>query len=169
MRVAFGLATMAAACALGSACSASASDAAEPTSTPEAPTSTSTSAVLTLEEQVEEAYLASWDVYTHALDSLDPTGLDEVYAGEALAIRTDEIAGLRDAGTNVIGGVRHDFEVQLETDTLAIVVESYENHLVLTDAATGQPLEEDPNSIVSRMYMLELIDGTWKVTAALEA
>jgi hypothetical protein len=37
------------------------------------------------------------------------------------------------------------------------------NHSVLLDATSKQPIEADPNKMISEAYTLELRDGLWKV------
>src|SRR5206468_2078380 len=64
---------------------------------PHAPTAsvtappTSTTAAQTVEQQVEAAYLHSWDVFADAVRRLDPSHLAEVYAAPHLNTAIDEI------------------------------------------------------------------------------
>jgi hypothetical protein len=117
-----------------------------------------------VEGEVEAAYLRSWDVYADAVLRLDDSRLAEVYAGEALVIRKDEIADLATDGSPVRVAIEHDYEVVLLNATSAVVLENYRNHSVLLDGSTMQPLEPDPNDIVRREYVLVEEGSGWRVS-----
>lgn len=139
-----------------------------PTETPD-PT-TSTTEALTPEEEVEAAYLRSWEVYAESLRDFDDSRYDEVYAEEALMSRQAELAKLKTANTPVRIDVEHNYSLQIvDEGRQAIVLDQYVNHSVLLDPETGEPTEPDPNSVVRRQYPLKRIDGTWKIVAIREA
>jgi hypothetical protein len=124
-------------------------------------TTTTEPAPQSLEREVEDAYLRSWDVYTEAMLRLDPTRLGEVYAGDALDVRRGEIAN---APNPVRVRVEHDYEIALVGPDTALVFETYRNHSVYLDATTMQPVEPDPNNVLSREYVLHKEPAGWRVT-----
>lgn len=143
--------------------------AASVTTTSSRPSTTSSSVALTPEQEVEAAYLRSWDVYAKAVRELDPAGLAEAFAGTALELRIDEVRDLAAANTPVRIEVDHDHIVDvLDGGRRAVVLDSYTNHSVLLDPRSGEPSEPDPNEVVRRQYTLELIGETWKVVDVLE-
>jgi hypothetical protein len=114
-----------------------------------------------LEQEVEDAYLHSWDVYTEAMLRLDPTRLGEVYAGDALDLRRREIAS---APGPVRVHVDHDYEIAVVGADTALIFETYRNHSVYLDGTTMQPIEPDPNNVLSREYVLQKEPPGWRVT-----
>jgi hypothetical protein len=116
------------------------------------------------EQEVEAAYLRSWDVYADAMLRLDPSRLGEVYAGDALDLRRDEVAGLARDGTPGRMRVDHDYEVVVLNATDALVLETYVNHSVLLDGTTMQPIEPDPNTTLRREYVLTKEPDGWRVS-----
>jgi hypothetical protein len=134
-----------------------------PTTAQPATTTTSTTAAPTVEDEVEAAYLRSWDVYTDAMLRLDPARLAEVYTGAALETRHDEIADLATARTPARMRVEHDFEVVVVDETNALVLERYRDHSVLLDGTTMEPLGPDPDAVVSREYVLHREAEGWRV------
>lgn len=124
---------------------------------------TSTTEALTPEEEVEAAYLRSWEVYAEAVRELDDSRLDEVYAGDALQLRREELADYRAANSPVVVDVEHDYSVSIFTEGRALVVDSYLNRSVFIDPETAEPTEPPPNEVVNRQYELRLTGGTWKV------
>lgn len=157
--VAATLSTFAAGCGGGTE-APSASLQPAPTTT-EAPTTTT--AALTPEQEVEQAYLRSWEVFADATLRLDESRLGDVYADSALDAVVKDVTRLRSAGTPARFEVDHNYRVQLMDERIAVVVDQYVNHSVLLDAASGQPIEADPNKLISEAYTLELRDGSWKV------
>lgn len=148
-------------CSSGTAKGPSASVAAP--STTERPTTT-TAKALTPEQEVEAAYLKSWDVYAKAMRNVDTSHLADVYAGDALQMRTEEINDL--ARLNRAGQIRvsHDYSISVfDNGNRALVIDAYSNHSVLIDSQSGNPLESDPNNVVKRQYELRYLEGTWKV------
>lgn len=119
----------------------------------------------TPEQQVEAAYLYSWEVYLDAAARGDTSALSVVYRGPALEVVRKEIEEFVSSGHRVSGDVEFNYVTTVQDDNFADVVDAYRNHLVLIDAGTGQPLEDDPNEEVVFHYTLERVDGTWFVTS----
>ena len=150
---------------LGAACSASASEAAEPTTTTsKAPTTTSTTEPLTVEEQVEQAYLASWDDYATAMGERETEHLSATHAGRALELVESEVADLKRDGHAADIDVEHNYAITIVDESTAVVVDEYVNHMILIDPDTGEPREADPNNTVLYVFTLELMEGAWKLT-----
>lgn len=124
---------------------------------------TSTAKALTPEEEVEAAYLRSWDVYAKAMRTLDVSQLGVVYADEALVLRREEVAGLEQANTPARMRVEHDYSISLLASDRALVVDSYRNHSVTLDPQTGEASEPDPNNLLRRKYDLRKEGGRWLV------
>lgn len=134
-----------------------------PTATVAQPGGTSTTEAKTPEQQVEAAYLKSWDVYTKAVRDLDPSGLEQTYAEDALETVRKEIERRTQEGRASKVDVEHDIYVQIVDSETALVRDQYLNHSVALDAQTGQPTESDPNQTILETYTVKLIEGTWKV------
>ena len=126
---------------------------------------TSTTEAMTPEEEVEAAYLRSWEVYAEAVRDLDDSRLDEVYDGEALTTVQSEVTEYAANRTPVRVEVEHQYQVQILEPGLAAVIDQYRNHSVFVDPDTGEPTEPDPNKILVETYGLRQIEGTWKVTS----
>ena len=154
------------ACTLvGAACSGGSDESADPrTTTSEAPATTTTEP-LTVEEQVEQAYLYSWQVLAEAVEAGDVDRLHAAYDGDAFDLRAGDVEEIDAMGLSSTVDVDHDYTIQIIDATTAVVVDAYVNHSVLIDPATGEPVEEDPNDQEHRAYTVELRDGAWKVTA----
>lgn len=138
------------------------------TTVPERPASTTTTALdpATLEGQVEAAYLRSWDVYADAVYNLelDEEVFAEVYAEAALEGQVNEVRRRIDEGRAAHVRVDHNYEVVTVTDTIAHVVDSFQNHQVLIDPETKVPIEADPNDGLVFNFQMKLLDGAWRVT-----
>lgn len=126
------------------------------------PTEAATSTTLSVEQEVEQAYLKAFDIYVDALRRLDASRLPEAFTGEALALYTQEVADLKAANTPVRYEVEHDYDVSVNGEA-AEVVDNYVNHSVLLDGSTGQPLEPDPNQRLEYRFVLERREGKWLV------
>lgn len=124
---------------------------------------TTTTSELTVEQEVEAAYLRSWEIYTEAVRTFDTSQLNEVYSGDALRSRIDEVNRLRQANTPARIDVVHDVTIEVADDATAVVRDDYFNHSVLLDGETGEPIEADPNEVVKREYLMRVVDGKWKV------
>lgn len=134
------------------------------------PAPTSTTEALTPEEEVEAAYLKSWEIYAEALRKLDASRYPEVYAEEALIARQQELAALKADNTPVRIDVDHDYTLQVvDEGRQAVVLDYYKNHSVLLDGETSEPIEPDPDSVVGRQYSMKRIDGSWKIVVVSEA
>ena len=130
-------------------------------------TVSTTNTTLSVEQEVEAAYLRSWDVYAHAMRTFDTSKLADVYVGDALELRLDEVKDMASANTPGRMDVEHDYEISVAPDgQTAVVLDDYLNHSVSLDAS-GKPTEEDPNEIVKREYRMRLVEGTWKVADVL--
>jgi hypothetical protein len=134
-----------------------------PTATIAKPGKTSTTEAKTPEEQVEAAYLKSWDVYAKAVRELDTSRLEQIYAEEQLKRTTDEVLRLKAAGNAVRVAVEHDLHVEIVKDGLALVRDRYRNHSVLIDPQSGEPREQDPDVLLLETYTLKEIFGRWMV------
>ena len=133
------------------------------TSSTEAPTTPTSHPPDTVEGQVEQAYLESWEVTAEAFAEVDSAPLAEAFADTALQYRTQDVEGLRADGHAVDVSVEHAYRISMDSETRAVVQDIYLNHMRLIDPETGDYLEPDPNSRVGSSYLLELRDGTWIV------
>lgn len=129
------------------------------------PSTTSTSVALTPEQEVEAAYLRSWEVYAKAVRELDPSGLEESYTGDALETVRREVERYAAARTPVRVAVDHQVTVQILKDGSAAVFDTYVNHSVFVDPVTGEPTEEDTAQTVDEAYSLRREGGRWKVAS----
>jgi hypothetical protein len=125
--------------------------------------STTTTEARTPEEEVEAAYLRSWEVYAKAVRELDPSGLEESYAGEALETVRAEIARLASAGTPIVVQVEHEVGLQLISETDALVRDRYVNRNYRVDGS-GRPIDDpdDPGTYVES-YQMKRVDDRWRV------
>lgn len=144
---------------------------AETTTTSEAPprpTSTTTTMFdpASVEGEVEAAYLRSWDVYADAVYNLelDEQALAEVYAEPHLSEVADEIRDRIGDGRAAHVLIRHNYEVTLESDVRAFVVDHYVNHQRLIDPETKEYVEDDPNETLTDVVTLDLVGGSWRVS-----
>jgi hypothetical protein len=137
--------------------------AADSTTSSSASSTSTTSEPATPEEEVEAAYLRSWDVYAEAVRELDPSGLEEAYAGDALGLLTDEVDRLKSAGTPVDIDVTHDYLITFTDDTTAVVFDTYLSNSVLLDPDTEERTERGPPDAVKKAYQLEKAGERWKV------
>ena len=117
-------------------------------------------------DEVRAAYDRSWAVYAAAVGRVDPDGLPRAFADSALALRRREVQALARDGTAIRVRVRHHAEVAMVDADTALVTDVLENHMVLVDARTREPLEPDPDDRLTRAYTLRRLGGTWKVTEA---
>jgi hypothetical protein len=138
------------------------------TTEPERPASTTTTAYdpAAVEGQVEAAYLRSWDVYADAVYhlELDEQALAEVFAEEYLDLVRDEIASRIDEDRAAHVRVEHAYTIEVTGPSSAVLIDRYQNHQVLIDPETKEPVESDPDEEVVDVVTLKLIDGSWRVT-----
>lgn len=132
---------------------------------PSAPSSDATPTPSDEKETVRDAYLQQWDVYAKAVRTLENTGLEEVFTGDALEAVKKEIRDLRHDGLGVRVRVKHDLRIQIADASTAVVIDRYENHSVAFDLKTGKATEADPQEIILEAYTLKKVDGAWKVSA----
>ena len=159
-----GLLTLCAVLTAASVTACGGDDSAESSPSATVGTAPTTSTTLSVEQEVEAAYLRSWDVFAKAALELDSTGLEHSYGGPALDVVVEEINELKSAGTPVRYEVEHDYDIHVASDgELAEVRDSYVNHSVLLDPATGEPAEPDPNKVLHEVYLMQRIEGEWKV------
>ncbi len=137
------------------------------TTVPERPISTTTTAFdpTSVEGQVEAAYLKSWDVYADAVYNLelDETALAEVFTGEHLETKRNEIQSRIADGRAALVRVDHDYVINVVDAATAVVVDHILNHQVLIDPRTKAPVEADPNESYADAVTLAFIDGSWRV------
>lgn len=127
-------------------------------------TVSTTETTLSVEAEVEAAYLRSWEVFAKAALELDPAGLEAAYSGPALKVVEANIERLKKEGTPARFDVEHDYQIEVDEETdLAQVTDAYVNHSVLLDPSTREPSEPDPNEVVTEIYLMQRIEGTWKV------
>jgi hypothetical protein len=120
---------------------------------------------------VSNAYLRYWSVRSDALLNLDPTGLDQVAAGDELSALNKDISNLGGQGRALKTDVQHHMSVLTVFDDKALVSDRIRDSSVFVSPETQQPLpgqvapaspDEAPEMTI--VYELALIDGTWKVT-----
>ena len=116
------------------------------------------------EQQVIEAYLRYWQVYSDAVLNLDTSHLNEVLAGPALQWVTDEVTGLKEKNTPAKVNVQHNYAVVRLGDTTATLVDNYVSQSVYVDPKTRQPLPRtDPPTHVEQSFDFQKVDGVWKI------
>lgn len=119
---------------------------------------------LTPEQQVEAAYLYSWEIYLDAVGNGRTEYLEIAFAGRAFEIVTEDVERLVTDGHSGEGAPEHGVAGIVVEGSSATLVDEYVNHLTLVDASSREPLEPDPNELVLYQYSLELQGGTWRVT-----
>ena len=72
---------------------------------------TTTAKAMTPEEEVEAAYLKSWDVYAKAVRTFDTGELGSIYSGTALNTVMNEVARLERDATPVKVAVDHNYDI----------------------------------------------------------
>jgi hypothetical protein len=137
------------------------------TTTPERPASTTTTEFdpASVEGAVEAAYLRSWDVYADAVYhlELDEEALAKVYADPLLTVRIEEVSQRIEDGRASLVDNEHDYEIEMTGPDTAAVIDTYQNHQVLIDPATKEPVETDPDEELVDAFTLRLVDGVWLV------
>jgi hypothetical protein len=126
--------------------------------------STTTTEARTPEQEVEAAYLRSWEVYAKAVRDLDPSGLEESFAEEHLATLRREFDRRTREGRPSRVSVEHNYRILIVGADNAMVFDRYLNHSVWLHQETGEPGEPDPNEYISDAFQMKRIEGTWKVT-----
>ncbi|SRR5581483_2826066 len=116
------------------------------------------------QQQIEAAYLRYWQVYSDAVLNLDPSHLNEVLAGRALQLVTDEINGLKAQDKPAKIDVQHSYAIVRFDQTSATLVDDYLSRSVLVDPSTKQPLpRSDPPTRVRQSFEFQKADGNWKI------
>lgn len=137
------------------------------TTVPERPASTTTTAFdpASVEGQVEAAYLRSWDVYAEAVYNLelDEAALAEVYADPLLSVRRNEIERRITERRAAAVLVEHSYQVEMTGPETAALIDTYQNHQVLIDPETKEPVEADPNEQIIDAFTARLVDGRWVI------
>jgi len=125
----------------------------------------SPTAAPSVEEEVSQAYLHYWEVYSEALYNLDTIHLGEVMTGPRLERALTEVTDLRAQNRAVKIAVENQPVVVQAGSDQAVILDSYENRSYLIDPVTKQPLSQPPETaetIRDRVTMTKL-GGTWKV------
>ncbi len=143
------------------------------TSAPALPTTTSvqpTTPPTTLSPRAEllAAYRRSWQVYGDALRRLDPSRLSSAFADPELHAIQTQVAQQKAKRQPVRVVVDLHPRVLLVNTTDGVVDDTYINHMVVLDPATGKPAEPDPNKPVHVHYSFKRRNGTWKVVQIIE-
>ena len=89
--------------------------------------------------------------------------MSEVYAGDHLETKREEIERRIADGQAALVRVDHDYTIELIDESTALVVDEYRNHQVLIDPNTKEPIEDDPNESIADAVTLKHIDGVWRV------
>lgn len=115
-------------------------------------------------QEVEQAYLKYWEVYSEAMYTLRTSRLSEVAAGERLEQAVVEVEKLKAQGKAAKIDVEHHFFVFDATANSAKVHDEYVNNSYAIDPETKQPVGAPGKSeSIIDTYFLERIDGVWKV------
>jgi len=115
-------------------------------------------------QEVEQAYLKYWEVYSEAMYTLRTSRLSEVAAGERLEQAVVEVEKLKAQGRAAKIDVEHHFFVFDATANSARVHDEYVNNSYAIDPETKQPVGTPGKSeSIVDTYFLERVDGVWKV------
>ncbi len=138
---------------------------ATPTTPPPTPPSETPTDV---KAEVEQAYLAAWDVWADALVELDTSRLPETFTGRALKLITSQVEEQSQANEPVQIRAEHNYMIAILDEETASVDDRYINHNVRLDPETLEPIEADPNRREHRSFTLKLVGGTWKIARIIE-
>lgn len=116
-------------------------------------------------QEVKDAYLRQWVVYTEAVRNLERDVLNEVFTGKALEIVRKEVQRRRREQTPVAIRVKHDFAIKLVDASTAVVDDRYVNRTTDIDPDTGKPTKRYPADLIHELYTLKKVEGIWKVSA----
>lgn len=109
-----------------------------------------------------------WEVYAEAAYTLDDSHLAEVAAGPALEFVTSQIARLKAEGRAIRAGGDHTSTIFNATESKAFVYDRFRQQNTVLDGATKGPISTPavptPGPSPAYVYVLELLDGTWKMT-----
>lgn len=115
------------------------------------------------EAQVEAAYHHHWDILLDASRHGRTDYLHLAYTGEALEMRTAEIEQLIANGMRFGGEVEHNYVITIRSETEAVVMDGYWNHLFTRDAATGKALSEATGGQELHEFVMVKEDNRWQV------
>jgi|SRR5581483_2531177 len=116
------------------------------------------------EQQIEQAYLHYWDVYSGALFNLDASAASQVAAGAEVQRIQDEVDSFRRKGDAVRVVVQHHYLIFDVTDTDAKVYDEIQNGSFSVDPLTKQPPQgSDATDLERDTFFFHRIDGAWKV------
>lgn len=127
---------------------------------------TTTTTLGAIEREVEAAYLRSWEVFAKAALTWETSELADVFAGEQLERTRRDIEQRAKDRRRARYEVEHNYEIKLMDGETAQVVDRYRNHSVRVDADSLEPIEPDPDEVISEIYVLERREGAWKVTGS---
>jgi len=137
--------------------------------TPTTPPPTSPSETPTdVKADVEQAYLAAWDVWADALLHLDPSRLNESFTGKALNVLTAQVQEQKRKDEPVRIRAEHNYAITLIDPQTASVEDRYINHNVRLDPDTLEPIEPDEETHVRTSFTLKLVGSTWKIAEIIE-
>ncbi len=137
---------------------------ASPTPSPAVTATAEATPTPTIEEEVSDAYLRYWEVYSEAVFDLDTSRFGEVMTGPRLERALDEVENLRGDGRAVKIVVENQpVVVRVEGDE-AIVFDEYQNDSYLIDPETKEPVG-DPGAgeVIRDTVTLTRSGETWKV------
>ncbi|MPZ16150.1 MAG: hypothetical protein GEU73_17330 [Chloroflexi bacterium] len=122
------------------------------------------SSPLSLEQEIEEAYLRYWDVYSEALLNLDTSRIPEVAADDELRRIEEEVGGLRNRNEAARINVTHDYEILDITSTGGTVYDEALNQSYTVDPVTKtSPEGTNRSEILRDLYFFEKRDHMWKI------
>jgi hypothetical protein len=136
-----------------------------PAATETPPPTVAPAATPSVEEEVSQAYLHYWEVYSDALYNLDTSRLSEVMTGPRLERALTEVSDLRAQNRAVMIVVENDPVVVQAGSDQAVVLDTYKNQSYLIDAATKQPVGQTPETAqtISDRVTMTSLGGIWKV------
>jgi hypothetical protein len=132
-------------------------------SSPPSTTTSTTAEPTTPEEEVEAAYLKSWDVYAEAVRELDPSRLEEAYAKESLETVRREVERRTRERDPIKVIVEHQYVVELLGSSRALVIDRYTDSSVPLDPVTGEARATPEPEVLDETYTLEKLGDSWKV------
>lgn len=118
-------------------------------------------------DAVDLAWRHEHDQTWRAYVRLDPTGLEDVLAGNELARIVDHIGQLRAEGRAVGASMAWSPPVTTAAGDAALLYDEYRDQSVYRDAQTGKQLAPGPTPQIRRRVVarLQRLDGAWKVVA----
>jgi len=143
-----------------------ASDTPTPTASPPA-TATGTAPatpMVSIEDEVIDAYLAYWDRYAAAVLDLNANLVADLAGPEELARVQGEVEALRAQGVALRVVIEHNPIVVESSNTTAVVYDEMTNNSFYVDPVTKEPPEaEGTGEMLKDTFFLEKVDGQWTV------